>query len=213
MMPKEPQDNVTAQAEVPIPQDNVTAQAEAPIPPAENLAGEPEARQPVQVDKEELDRIVRHHVWAAMGVGLVPIPLVDLVAVSAVQVDLVVKLATLYQVDFSHERVRGLVVALAGSVLPVSLAEPFASLVKFIPIIGQSVGAIAMPVVSGAATYAVAWVFIRHFESGGDFLCFDMEKAKETYTDLFNKGKAFVADLRTNPPQEPPAPESTQPQA
>ena len=36
--------------------------------------------------------------------------------------------------------------------------------------IGQSTGAITMPVIAGASTYAIYKVFVQHFESGGTFL-------------------------------------------
>jgi len=38
-----------------------------------------------------------------------------------------------------------------------------------------------MPIVAGAATYAIGKVFVRHFASGGTFLTFNPEKVKDYY--------------------------------
>lgn len=169
--------------------------------PTEQPTEQPETTQmetePIVVPKDELDKILRHHVWGAMGVGLIPIPLADLVALTGVQLNMLRKLANVYGVPFFKDAARNVLSSLIGSALPVAVAPGLAaSITKFIPFIGQTAGVVAMPIVGGAATYAVGKVFIQHFASGGTFLTFDPEKVKEYYAEMFQEGKRVAADLK-----------------
>lgn len=173
----------------------------------ENLGETPETSTApmVEVPQEELDRVLRHHVYGAMGVGLVPIPVVDFAGVAGIQVNLVAQLAKMHEVEFSRERIRGIVLSIAGGAVPATLGLPLASALKAIPFAGTTLGVLSMPVVAGASTYAVGQVFIKHFASGGTFLTFDTEWAKSYYNEMFNKGKAFAESLRKEKKQEEPA--------
>lgn len=154
------------------------------------------APSPQQVAPEVLEKLLRQHVWGAIGVGFVPIPLVDLVGLTGVQLNLVRKLAQVYGVPFFKEPVRNLLSSLISSTLSTAIAPGVASVAKFIPIIGQTVGVLSMSLVGGASTYAVGKVFIRHFASGGTFLTFDVEKVKIYYDEMFEEGKRIVAKVK-----------------
>ena len=140
------------------------------------------------VPKEELDRIVRHHVWGAMGVGLIPIPAVDMVGLAGIQLNLARRLAQAYGLSFSEDSARNIITTLVASFVPAAMAFPVFSLAKMIPLIGQSLGAITMPALGGAATYALGKVFIQHFACGGTILTFDPEKVKAYYAEIFKEG-------------------------
>ena len=50
-------------------------------------------------DKKQLsEKIIRKHVYAAMGVGLIPIPLVDFAAATIIQVNMLMEIAALHQI-------------------------------------------------------------------------------------------------------------------
>ena len=151
------------------------------------------------ISKEKISKLIRNHVYGSMGVGLIPIPMVDFIGVTGVQVNMLRKMANYYDISFSKEVSKNLVISLIGGAIPAVSAFPFASSVKFIPIIGQSIGAVSMPIIAGASTYAVGKVFYRHFASGGTFLTFDPEKAREYYEDMFQKGKDVVKGMKAQP--------------
>ena len=73
------------------------------------------------------------------------------------------------------------------------MAPGLASLIKVIPLIGQTTGVLTMSVVGGASTYAVGKIFIQHFEAGGTFLDFNPEKVKDYFAELYEKGKSKVS--------------------
>jgi hypothetical protein len=52
--------------------------------------------------------------------------------------------------------------------------------------------------IGAASTYAVGKVFAEHFESGGTFLDFDEEKAREHFKAMYEEGKAFVSSQKAN---------------
>ncbi|MBF0558175.1 MAG: DUF697 domain-containing protein [Nitrospirae bacterium] len=151
----------------------------------------------VTKDKIELsDDTIRHHMWISMGFGLIPVPLVDFLAVTGVQLDMLRKLSAIYEIPFSKEQSRSIIASLLGGIVPAMLGMSLGSLIKAIPLIGQTAGALAMPAVAGGSTYAVGKVFVQHFESGGTFLDFEPEKVREYFAGQFKEGQKIAVDLK-----------------
>ncbi len=158
---------------------------------------ETRAMNPIEPSKEELDNIIKHHVWGSMGIGLIPVPLVDFVALTGIQIHMLRRVAELYNLPFSRDRAKNIVASLLGSFTSTAAAPSITiSLTKIIPILGQAFGVITMPVLSGAATYAVGKVFVRHFASGGTFLTFDHKKVQEYYMEMFREGERLAAAMK-----------------
>jgi uncharacterized protein (DUF697 family) len=152
---------------------------------------------PAEGRKERLEKLSRHHILASMGVGLVPLPVVDIVALMGIQLNMIRKLAAEYDIPFRQDLGKSIISSLMGGFVPVTFGCALASLIKFIPLIGQTTGAVTMPVVSGASTYAVYKVFLQHFELGGTFLDLDPSKVKAYFAEQFAKGKKFAMDLKS----------------
>lgn len=140
----------------------------------------------------EANDIVKNRVIASIGAGLIPFPIVDIVTLTGIQIDTVRALAKLYNINFSKGIGKTAIGTLTGGVLPVATWPWVSSFAKSIPVVGQIAGAISMPVIAGASTYAVGKVFIQHFESGGTLLTFDAEKIKAYFQEEFEKGKEFA---------------------
>ncbi len=138
---------------------------------------------------EEAERIVRNHMLGAAGAGLIPVPLVDLVALAGIQLNMLRRLSELYDVPFKENTGKHLIASLLGSFAPVRAARPLASLFKAVPVVGQGVGLLSMTIAGGASTYAVGRVFIQHFESGGTFLDFKSEKMKDGFSKMYKAGE------------------------
>jgi uncharacterized protein (DUF697 family) len=134
-----------------------------------------------------------------MGAGLIPVPLVDLVVVSGVQLKMLADISKVYGVKFHENRGKALIAALLGYVLPNSLSfGTVGSLIKAIPVIGQLAGAPSMVAFCGASTYAVGKVFIHHFESGGTFLSFDPAKVREHFQQEFAAGGKIAEEFQAS---------------
>jgi len=141
--------------------------------------------------KAQADAIIRTHVLWAVGGGLIPLPLVDFAAVTAIQLEMLQQLARLYDVDYSQSTGKAFVSALTGT----TIARLGASLVKAIPGIGTIIGGASMALTSGASTYAVGQVAINHFSSSGTLNNFAEDQLRKVYDSAFEKGKSYVSDL------------------
>ncbi|MFT4927544.1 MAG: hypothetical protein ACI8WB_003655 [Phenylobacterium sp.] len=139
-------------------------------------------------------KIVNNYIKGTVAIGLVPMPLLDSLAISAAQLKMLHSLAKLYELEFSDSRGKSVLASLLGSTLPLSLKINLFSLCKGIPVLGQAVGMLGLPVLAGAATYAIGHVFIQHFESGGTLLDFDPEKVREYYQQQLHRGKEVVRE-------------------
>src|ERR1700751_1757979 len=92
------------------------------------------------------DRIVRRNMLWAAGGGLIPFPILDIVAITAVELKMLKELAALYDVPFREDQVKSILVSLmAGLGAPALGAVISVSLLKSVPILGTVSGYIAVP--------------------------------------------------------------------
>jgi uncharacterized protein (DUF697 family) len=143
---------------------------------------------------KEAERIINEHILWSMGAGLVPVPLLDIAAVSAIQLDMLKQLCTHYEVKYSESEGKVFLSALTGSIA----AKIGANALKLIPGIGSVIGGISMSIVSGASTYALGQVAINHFEHNGTFTNFDLDAAKRAFEGHFERGKEVASKMKDN---------------
>lgn len=160
--------------------------------PVENI----EVSVPVPTRAEKADKLVRSHALWAAGVGLIPVPVLDVAGVAGVQYALISELAKLYDLPFSKERIRALAASLLGSGVPAVVAGGGAiSIAKAVPFVGTILGAAVLPALSAASTIALGRVFTQHFEAGGTLLDFDADKVRTYFAEEFEKARGETADL------------------
>lgn len=128
----------------------------------------------------EASKIVSSALGWSAAAGFVPVPVLDVAALAAVQVKMVVDLSALYGEKSSNELARGIVSVLLGTLAPLKLTEiALVSGAKALPVIGTVIGSLSMAAFGTAATYAIGKIFIRHFERGGTIATLDTEAVKE----------------------------------
>jgi uncharacterized protein (DUF697 family) len=139
-------------------------------------------------DKDVLaTEIVKRYSLYAGGAGLIPVPMVDFAAISAVELKMLAEIAKVYGVPFEHDRVRPIVSALIGGYATTKLGYGIGgSMLKSVPLVGSLLGLVAVPGFAAGVTWAIGKVFITHFASGGTFLDFD----PQTTRDWFSKHSA-----------------------
>jgi uncharacterized protein (DUF697 family) len=140
---------------------------------------------------------VKNYTIGAITIGFIPVPLIDLAALTALQLKMLHSLANGYDVPFRKNLVKSILAPLLGGSAAITIAMPLGSLFKAVPIIGQTSGLISTSAIGAASTYAVGKIFVAHFESGGTFLNFDTEKSKEHFQELYEEGKKFVSSEKT----------------
>ncbi|MCC6279967.1 MAG: DUF697 domain-containing protein [Saprospiraceae bacterium] len=149
--------------------------------------------------QNKASEIIKNHVGFSLGAALMPMPGVDLLAVSAVQLNMLRTLAKLYNVSFVDVLGKNIVSAVVGS----SAARLGASLIKAIPGVGTIIGELSMPALSGASTYALGRVVAGHFHRGGTLEDIDLQKARKGYESEIENGKRAAEEVtRTEPPAQ-----------
>ena len=94
--------------------------------------------------REQADAIIKKHVLLSIGGGLIPIPLVDMAAVTALQVSMLEQLADVYGIGYNRSIAKSFIGGLTGSIG----AKVGASLIKAIPGVGSVIGGVAMSATS-----------------------------------------------------------------
>jgi len=107
------------------------------------------------------DELISEHVAGSAAAAAIPIPIVDLIAVTAVQLSLLRKLARLYGARVDVGAQGALAIGLLGAALP----RAAASALKILPGIGSIGGAVAQIALSGAATWALAQALRAELET------------------------------------------------
>ncbi len=139
---------------------------------------------------------IKHYMWWSMGAGLIPVPLVDLVAVSGVQLKMLAAISKIYGVQFQVNGGKAIVASLGGFVVPHAMSFGMIGCVlKAVPVVGALAGAPAMALFSAASAWAMGKVFIQHFESGGTFLNFNPEQVKAYFQEQFEEGRKMAANI------------------
>jgi len=134
---------------------------------------------PTETREESASKLVdRFAIWSGVA-GLIPLPVVDVLAVGGLQVQMLRRLSQIYDIDFSENRGKALIAALAGTMIPATSGMGAASALKAVPIVNLLAAGFVMPVLSAGATYAIGKAFIQHFESGGTLLDFNPPDYRE----------------------------------
>lgn len=142
----------------------------------------------------EAQNIVKGNIITSMASGLIPIPLFDIISLTNVQFHMIQTLAEHYEVPVDNIS-RSLITSLISGTLPVIAVLGAGSMLKSIPGIGTLAGSGSVSVISGAISYAVGQVFIRHFEQGGTLKDFNPTAAKDYFGEQFKAGKLIASDL------------------
>lgn len=141
---------------------------------------------------EEANSIIKNHMMWSMGAGFIPVPIADVFAVGAIQLDMIRQLCNLYEVNYKDTEGKAVISSMTGSII----ARVGARAIKFIPGVGTVIGGVTLAILSGASTYALGEVFKKHFETGGTFLDFDPKRLKKVYDEMFEKGKDYAKKIK-----------------
>ncbi len=144
---------------------------------------------------EQADKIIKNHVWFSVVPGWIPVPFIDLAAISAVQIDMIKQLCELYEKDYSSQRGKAVTLALFNTIGGRLPAYAIRSALKSVPGIGWALGGASLAAFAGASTYATGLVFKEHFDSGGTLKDINPESFREFYQKQFTKGKEVVEEI------------------
>jgi len=141
-------------------------------------ASQPVEKTPEDREEEASKLVNRFAVWSGVA-GLIPVPVVDTVAVGGLQLQMVRRISQIFDVPFSENSGKALIASLVGAMVPATSSIGAASMLKMVPVVGTLTSAFVMPVLSAGATYSIGKAFIQHFASGGTLLDFNPPDYRE----------------------------------
>jgi len=141
------------------------------------------------------NRIINRYVVFSAGTALVPLPIVNMISMTAIELRMLKRLSDHYDLTFSEQKGK----ALIGSLLGGFHAGLFTkSLLRTVPIIGLVGAVVPIGVLAGALTYALGKVFVHHFETGGTLLDFDSGKFQSFFGSKLKEGKKVASTPHKN---------------
>ena len=145
-------------------------------------------------ENKKTENIISSHVIYAMTAGAIPVPVADIVAVSAIQYDMINQIAEAYKAKYDSEKGKALASSLAGA----TASRIGASFIKAIPGVGTFLGIGSQMLMAGATTYALGKIFDSHFSGNKNLDNFNIEAVKNQYREFLNKGKAYAREVKKN---------------
>lgn len=132
---------------------------------------------------------VRKYTLYCTGVGLIPFPIIDFAALTALQVLMVKEICSAYpEINFKEHWGKTAITSLISSVAPGAMSSgAAASAIKAIPFIGGIIGAFTFPAFAGASTWALGQLFISHFESNGTLMDLDTSNIKDSFKKFYDE--------------------------
>jgi uncharacterized protein (DUF697 family) len=128
------------------------------------------AKTPIDPTSEEIAKLIRKRAKWAAGVGLLGLPLVNFVGVTAIQVEMVKSLCQKYGKTFNETAAKNIISGLLSSGAIQLSAPVVGGAVLALPLVGFPLAVISKPVLNGVVTYAMGHVFATHFANGGSLI-------------------------------------------
>lgn len=143
----------------------------------------------------QIDRIIRDHVMFSMAAGAIPLPLLDIAAVTAIQMDMLKQMAKRYDINFDDQVGKSIGASLTSATFGSLLGRIGASAVKTIPGIGTALGIGSQVVLAGASTFALGKVFQSHFDEDGTLFDFDAGKMRDSFRGYMRRGRDVAREM------------------
>jgi uncharacterized protein (DUF697 family) len=116
--------------------------------------------------KERAMSVVKRYALFSAGVGIIPIPFFDQVAIGGLLAKMLYEITQVYNVKWSDHQIKMIVAAVLGGAhaewIPSYLLH-FANLNQSALFVGMT---FARPLTAGGLAYAIGTLFVSHFESG-----------------------------------------------
>jgi uncharacterized protein (DUF697 family) len=140
------------------------------------------------------DAAVRNHAVGSAVVGAIPVGPLVMVILLALNLKMVHKLSRIYGVDFNEDLGRAAIYSFIGACGAGAIGgRVIFGLSTLVPVAGQFIQAVTVPVFAAGFTYGIGKLFTQHFAAGGTFLDFHPEEVREHFYAEFQKGTKLAA--------------------
>jgi uncharacterized protein (DUF697 family) len=123
-------------------------------------------------------------------IGIIPIPLADILLISAVQLKMLNELCLAYEVRFSRHSGKAVLLSLIGG-LATATIDRFSGDIVYLSWL-KLFGTVGIGLVGGAMTYAIGRIFWQHLEQGGTLADFNHQRSREALVQMYEEGKKII---------------------
>jgi uncharacterized protein (DUF697 family) len=139
--------------------------------------------------RARIEGIIKNRSLLAAGIGIVPIPVFNLVSASTVQILMVQSITRLYNIEVKKSWIKNIIASVLGGFTSTGLAGLAAQGLGAAPLIGPSLAVLSAPVLNGLTTYAIGYMFVRYFESPDGFLKTNAKALGVWFKEGFKEGR------------------------
>jgi uncharacterized protein (DUF697 family) len=176
--------------------DVETAEALSPMPVAMPVQNEkPEISTFNLITRARVEELIKNRSLLAAGMGIVPLPLFNLVSTTAIQVSMVQSITRLYNIEVKKSWIKNIIASVLGGLGATALSGVAAKNLGAAPLLGISLAALSAPAMNGFATYAIGYMFVCYFEAPEGFLKANAGALKEWFADGFKDGREKLGGL------------------
>jgi uncharacterized protein (DUF697 family) len=117
--------------------------------------------------RRRAERIVQRNATIAGFGGIIPLPVINIAAISVIILRMVRTLARLYGVPFQHHQARSIVISLLAGTMPSGVAAVTTSTLMYLVPGSNLIGLAVSSITAAVCTRCIGRIFINHFENGG----------------------------------------------
>lgn len=140
-------------------------------------------------ETRKADATVRSHAIGSAIIGAVPVPPLVMAALLAVNLKMLYSLSRIYGVEFNRDLGKAAITSFLGACGAGAIGgRVIFGLSTLVPVAGQLLQAVTVPVFAAGLTYGVGKLFTQHFASGGTFLDFNPDAVREHFYEEFREG-------------------------
>jgi uncharacterized protein (DUF697 family) len=110
------------------------------------------------------EKIIQRYVLISAGIGLLPIPGIDMAALTGAQIKMIDELAEQFGQNFTEKQSSNMLTALTGGMLGPLAAPAVASATVVIPLVGPLLTIFAKPGAAAASTRLVGYLALERLE-------------------------------------------------
>ncbi|MFK7931869.1 MAG: DUF697 domain-containing protein [Saprospiraceae bacterium] len=141
------------------------------------------------------DAIIRNHALLAAGGGLIPVPGLDVAAVTGIQINMIRRLSELYGLPFEVQDVRTILSCVAATGLGKLVSYAVNSYTTLFEEFGSFSDNLTNGLVSGAITFGTGEIIQTHFEHGGTMGDLDYMDFIDYYQEKIQSGDLVPQDI------------------
>ena len=146
------------------------------------------------ITRARTEETIKKHSFLAAGLGIVPVPVFNLLSVTAVQINMVQAIARLYNVEVKKSWIKNTIASVMGGLGATGISGIAAGNLALVPMIGASLVSFTAPALNGFSTYAIGYMFTRYYESPDGFVKANAHALTEWFKEGFKEGREKLGD-------------------